>query len=160
MLKEGVIAPDFSAILDNGQRFKLSAYKGEKNIVLYFYPRDFTPGCTRQACLFRDNYSELGQYDAVIIGISNNTDESHRKFRDKYRLPFPLIADPGKKLIELYEAKGLLGLLTARVTYVIDKAGVIRRVLRHDFAVGRHWPETLDALSALKNTDRQAKSIS
>ncbi|MBK6881187.1 MAG: peroxiredoxin [Elusimicrobia bacterium] len=152
MLKEGVVAPDFSAVLDDGQRFQLSAYKGEKNVVLYFYPRNFTPGCTRQACLFRDNYGGLDAYDAILVGISNNTADSHVRFRVKYKLPFPLIADPDKKLIELYDAKGPLGLLTARVTYVIDKVGVIRRVLRHDFAVNRHWPETRDALSALKNT--------
>lgn len=150
MLKEGTAAPDFEAELENGDAFKLADYRGRKNVVLYFYPKDFTPGCTREACTFRDNYGEVEQYDAVIVGVSADSAESHQEFRQKHELPFPLIPDPDKRVIKLYDADGLFGLMTARATYVIDKAGVVRAALRHDFAVSRHLPEVLDALRAIE----------
>ncbi|MEX0799754.1 MAG: peroxiredoxin [Dehalococcoidia bacterium] len=150
MLKEGTAAPDFEAELENGDAFKLADYRGRKNVVLYFYPRDFTPGCTREACTFRDNYAEVEKYDAVIVGVSADSAESHQEFRQKHELPFPLIPDPDKRVIKLYDADGLFGLMTARATYVIDKAGVIRAALRHDFVVSRHLPEVLDALRAIE----------
>ncbi len=150
MLRQGTTAPDFQAELDSGQPFRLSDHKGKKNVVLYFYPRDFTPGCTREACTFRDNYSEVEQYDAVIVGVSTDSADSHQRFREKYDLPFPLITDPEKRLVKQYDADGLLGLTTARITYVIDKEGVIRGALRHDFSIGRHLPEVLDALRSIE----------
>ncbi len=151
MLREGTVAPQFDATLDNGDVVRLSDYRGRKNVVLYFYPKDFTPGCTREACTFRDNYEEVEQYDAVIVGVSSDSAESHQAFREKHGLPFPLIPDPEKRIIELYQAAGLLGFLTARVTYVIDKEGVIRAALRHDFAVSRHLPEVLNALRSIQS---------
>jgi peroxiredoxin Q/BCP len=150
MLKEGTDAPQFEAQLDNGKTFKLADYRDRKNVVLYFYPRDFTPGCTREACAFRDNYAEVEQYDAVIVGVSADSAESHQRFRETHSLPFPLIPDPDKRIVKLYDSDGLFGLTTARVTYVIDKAGEIRAALRHDFAVGRHLPEVLDALRSIQ----------
>ena len=150
MLREGTRAPDFEGATDGEVVFRLGDYKGRKNVVLYFYPKDFTPGCTREACTFRDNYSEVEQYDAVIVGVSTDSPESHRSFRERHELPFPLVSDPGKQIVRLYDADGLLGLTTARVTYVIDKEGVIRAALRHDFAVGRHLPEVLDALRSIE----------
>ncbi len=146
MLKEGSSAPEFDAELEEGGRFRLADHKGSKNVVLYFYPKDFTPGCTREACAFRDNYSEIEQYDAIIAGVSTDSADSHKAFREHHALPFPLIPDPGKRLVKLYDADGLFGITTARVTYVIDKQGTVRAALRHDFAVGRHLPEVLDAL--------------
>jgi peroxiredoxin Q/BCP len=150
MLKEGTTAPDIDAELDDGTHFRLSEQKGAKNVVLYFYPRDFTPGCTREACAFRDNYADIEQYDTIIVGVSTDSAESHKAFRERHNLPFPLIPDPEKRLVKSYDADGLFGITTARVTYVIDKQGVIRAALRHDFAVSRHLPEVLDALKSIE----------
>lgn len=149
MLKEGASAPEFEAQFEDGQAFRLSDYRSKKNVVLYFYPKDFTPGCTREACAFRDNYSDVEQHDAVIVGVSTDSAESHQRFRERHDLQFPLIPDPEKRVVKLYDADGLLGFLTARVTYVIDKEGTVRAALRHDFAVGRHLPEVLDALRSI-----------
>ena len=151
MLKVGTSAPEFEATLDSGEAFRLADERGRRNVVLYFYPKDFTPGCTREACAFRDSYDEVAQHDAVILGVSTDSVESHRAFRDKHELPFPLIPDPAKRLVKLYEAQGLLGLMTARVTYVIDKQGVIGAAFRHDFTVSRHLPEVLDALQQIQS---------
>ena len=150
MLAVGAVAPDFSATLDDGTPFKLSEFRGKQNVVLYFYPKDFTPGCTKEACSFRDNYAEIAAYDAVIYGVSGDSTDSHARFRETHSLPFPLIPDPGKEIIRLYEAKGTFGLMTARATYVIDKTGVIRAAIRHDFRVSEHVPEVLAALEAFQ----------
>ncbi|MDZ4279039.1 MAG: peroxiredoxin [Dehalococcoidia bacterium] len=150
MLKEGAAAPDFEATLSNGETFRLADHQGRKNVVLYFYPKDFTPGCTREACAFRDSYEDVERYDAVIVGVSNDSAESHDAFAKKHELPFPLIPDPEKRIISSYDAIGLLGLTTARVTYVIDKEGVVRAAIRHDLAVGRHLPEVLEALASIE----------
>ncbi len=150
MLKEGTIAPNIEATLGDGERFRLADHRGEKNVVLYFYPKDFTPGCTREACAFRDNYAELEQRDAVLVGVSADTAESHQAFREKHELPFPLIPDPEKRVVKLYQAQGFLGFMTARATYVIDKAGVIRAAFQHDFAIGRHLPQALDTLREIE----------
>ncbi|MCH8850264.1 MAG: peroxiredoxin [Chloroflexi bacterium] len=152
MLKEGTAAPEIEATLDDGEAFSLAGFRGKKNVVLYFYPKDFTPGCTKEACAFRDSYDEVEQYDAVVVGVSTDSTESHKAFREKHELPFPLIPDPDKRIVKLYEAKGLLGLMTARMTYVIDKEGTIRKALRHDFAVGKHLPAVIDALKSIQGS--------
>lgn len=158
MLKEGSQAPDIDAMLDSGEQFRLADYKGKKNVVLYFYPKDFTMGCTREACIFRDRYEDVLQYDAIIVGVSIDTAESHRKFKERHELPFPLVADPEKTVIRAYEAEALLGMATARITYVIDKQGTVRSAIRHDFAVGRHLPEVIEALSAIEGKPAPAPS--
>ena len=154
MLKKGSQAPDFEGELDDGGTFRLSDLRGKKNVVLYFYPKDFTPGCTREACMFQENYAEVEQYDAVIVGVSADAADSHRAFRAKHGLGFPLIADTNKKIAKAYDAKGFLGLIAVRVTYVIDKTGLIRSVIRHDLAIGRHMPEVLDALRTIQAAQR------
>lgn len=149
MLKTGSVAPNFTATLDDGSPFELSAYKGEKHVVLYFYPKDFTAGCTAQACSFRDNYARIADYGAVIIGVSADSERSHASFKDRYALPFPLIADPKREVHRLYEATELIPWITPRLTYVIDRAGVIRAAIRHDFRVNEHVPEVIAALEAM-----------
>lgn len=151
MLKEGTTAPDFEGTLDDGSTFRLADYAGKKNVVLYFYPKDFTPGCTRQACNFRDDSADIEKQNAIVVGVSADTAESHRAFKEQHNLPFPLVADPDKSIIKLYQAQGLLGLITARVTYVIDKEGTIRRAFRHDLSIGKHLKDTLDALEAVES---------
>ena len=153
MLKEGTAAPDFEGTLDDGSTFRLADYKGRKNVVLYFYPKDFTPGCTREACSFRDESETLEGHDAVVVGVSTDTAESHKSFKEQHKLPFPLVADPDKRIIKLYEAQGLLGMITARVTYVIDKEGTIRRAFRHDLNIGKHLKDTLSALEAVESVN-------
>lgn len=149
MLKAGTRAPEFTATLDDGSTFDLASYRGKKHVVLYFYPKDFTGGCTAQACSFRDNYGLIGEHDAVIVGVSGDSEASHTSFKDKYQLPFPLVADPDRRVHKLYEAVGLIPWMTPRITYVIDKEGIIRTTIRHDFRVKEHVPEVIEALEAI-----------
>jgi peroxiredoxin Q/BCP len=149
MLKPGTEAPDFTATLDDGSEFHLAAYRGDKNVVLYFYPKDFTAGCTKEACAFRDNYAEISQYDAIIVGVSADSAGQHEKFREQYELPFPLITDGSRELMAKYDAKGMISFIPPRVTYVIDKQGVIRAAMRHDILVTRHVDDVIAALKAL-----------
>lgn len=156
MLRAGDSAPDFEALLDDGSTIRLKDYRGAKNVVLYFYPADFSAGCTAQACSFRDSYAAIGGYDAIIVGVSRDSAQSHRDFKAKHHLPYPIITDPEGRLEQLYDVKTSLPLIRPRVTYVIDKAGVIRSALRHDIAIGRHLRDTLDALEAIKAQDKPA----
>ena len=149
MLKAGTTAPEFTATLDDGSTFDLASYRGKKHVVLYFYPKDFTGGCTAQACSFRDNYGLIGEHDAVIVGVSGDSEASHTSFKDTSQLPFPLVADPDRRVHKLYEAVGLIPWMTPRITYVIDKEGVIRTAIRHDFRVKEHVPEVIEALEAI-----------
>lgn len=150
MLKVGTRAPDFTATLDDGSTFTLGSYRGQKHVVLYFYPKDFTPGCTAQACSFRDNYGAIAGHDAVIVGVSGDGGASHTSFKEQHELPFPLIADPDGKVQHLYEAKGWIPWMPPRVTYVIDKDGIIRAAIRHDFRVKEHVPDVIAALEAIE----------
>ncbi len=149
MLTIGSKAPDFSATLDDGTQFTLSDYRGVKNVVLYFYPKDFTTGCTKEACSFRDNYGAINAYDAIIVGVSADSASKHTEFREEHDLPFPLIADSQRELAAKYDARGLLPFMPPRITYVIDKEGVIRAATRHDFMIGRHIDEVLAALDSM-----------
>lgn len=150
MLKPGTTAPEITATLEDGSPFDLASFRGKKHVVLYFYPKDFTGGCTAQACSFRDNYGLIGKYDAVLYGISGDSEDSHTRFREKHQLPFPLIADPGRAVHRLYEVQGLLPFMTPRITYVIDKAGVIQAAIRHDLRVTEHVPDVVEALKKLE----------
>lgn len=152
MLKIGQTAPDFETRLDDGSPFRLSDLRSEKNVVLYFYPADFTGGCTAQACSFRDNYDVVSRHDAMIVGVSSDSPDSHRSFREKHSLGFPLIADEDRRIAGLYEVKSSLPKIRPRITYVIDKQGVIRAAFRHDIAIGRHLSDTLATLEQLQAT--------
>jgi peroxiredoxin Q/BCP len=148
----GDLAPDFEAKDANGNTIHLSSYRGKKNVVLYFYPRDFTPVCTKEACGFRDMYEELTGKDTEVIGVSIDDDGSHRDFASKLGLPFPLLSDPDKRICALYGAKGsLFGLLdrTKRLTFVIDKSGKIVSVLSAEIRAGVHLDGVKQALARL-----------
>ena len=153
MLKEGTQAPDFEGEADDGSTFHLSDFRGKKNVVLYFYPKDFTPGCTKEACNFRDESETMEKHDAIVVGVSADTAESHSSFKEQHKQTFPLIADPDKRLRKTYQAQGLLGLIPARVTYIIDKQGVIRKSFRHDLNIGKHLSDTLAALEAVESVN-------
>jgi peroxiredoxin Q/BCP len=125
-LKVGDIVPNFTAKDSNGDDFDSKEYIGKKAVVFYFYPKDDTPGCTTQACSFRDSYEDFKEHGAEVIGISSDSVASHQKFAKKYKLPFILLSDSSKKLRKLFGVPNdLFGLLPGRVTYVVDKNGMI-----------------------------------
>lgn len=133
-LTEGQIAPDFSGKDQNGNSISLSDFSG-KDIILYFYPKDDTPGCTAEACSFRDNYQSLIQQGFVVLGVSTDDEKSHLKFINKHSLPFPLIADTDRKIVETYGVwveKSMYGkkyMGVARKTFIIGKDGNIRKII-------------------------------
>ena len=151
-IKEGNKAPDFTAMNQNGEKVKLSSFRGKKNVVLYFYPKDMTPGCTTQACNFRDQHKKFK--DTVILGVSIDSSERHQKFIAKYDLPFTLIADIEKKVVQKYgvwQEKKLYGktfMGIVRTTFIIDKAGTIQKIFSK-VKVKNHIEEVLSELKKL-----------
>jgi peroxiredoxin Q/BCP len=123
ILAPGTKAPDFSGVDQDGKTIRLADYTG-RPVVLYFYPADMTTGCTMEACAFRDEHDEFQELGAVVLGVSTQDEASHREFRGKHDLNFPLIADPSKEICRAYSALGLLG-VAKRVTYIIGPDGVI-----------------------------------
>jgi peroxiredoxin Q/BCP len=146
-LAEGSPAPDVGGLTQDGKELRLGALRG-KFVVLYFYPKDDTPGCTKQACNFRDSGAAYIALGAVVIGVSTDAVDSHKAFARKYSLPFPLIADTKGDLVRAFGVKkGWFG-FTARTTFIIDPAGVVRRVFRGVNA-GKNNDEVLESLKAL-----------
>jgi peroxiredoxin Q/BCP len=151
----GQTAPDFEVVgLQDGQQrpLKLSDFRGRKNVVLYFYPRDFTPVCTKEACGFRDLYDELVSSDTEVIGVSVDDDASHARFATKYGVKFPLVADPDRTLAKRYEATSFLRNLlgsTRRVTYLIDKKGSIAAVFESELRASQHFDGVKAALARI-----------
>jgi len=133
-LKEGDAAPEYTATDQNGKKVSQEDFRGKKTI-LYFYPKDNTPGCTKEACDFRDNYEMLAKKGFQVIGVSADTEKSHLKFIDKYDLPFSLISDPEKEMIQKYRAWGPKKFMGReydgihRITYVIDEDGKIEKTI-------------------------------
>ena len=150
-LKEGEKAPDFSLQDDSGKTVKLSDFKG-KNVVLYFYPKDDTPGCTREACSFNDNLKVFAKKDTVILGVSADDEASHLKFKEKYGLTFPLLIDEDHKIATAYGAYGkkvnygreYMGII--RSTFVIGPDGKLKRIFRN-VKVDGHTEKVLEALA-------------
>jgi thioredoxin-dependent peroxiredoxin len=136
MLEVGDIAPDFTLSSSEGVNVSLSEFQGQ-NVVLYFYPKDDTPGCTTEACEFRDAYGQFLEVDAVIIGVSRDSEASHRKFADKYELPFLLLSDRDETVCKLYDVLkekkmfGKTGIGIERSTFIIDKEGQIAHIFRN-----------------------------
>jgi len=149
MLQVGQSAPDFSLKTTTGTDFRLSEQRG-RHLVLFFYPKDETPGCTAEACAFRDDYQDFQDLGADVIGISSDSEASHQKFTQKNRLPFPLLADVGGKVRKLYEVpRALLGLLPGRVTFVVDKEGIIRYIFNSLSGATDHVSKTKEVLQNL-----------
>ena len=132
-LKEGDEAPDFTAATTDGRLVSLAGFKG-KNVVLYFYPRDDTPGCTKEACAFRDEFSAFKRKDTIVLGVSIDSSKSHAKFAEKYKLPFTLLADEDKQIVEAYGVWGQKSFLgrkymgTHRITFLIGPDGRIKKI--------------------------------
>ena len=146
----GERAPDFELPDANGKPVRLADFRGRRAVVLYFYPKDETPGCTTEACTFRDGYEAFKEAGAEVVGVSSDSVASHESFAAKHRLPFVLLADEGGALRKRYGVKPTLGILPGRVTYVIDGQGVVRHVFSAQTGVQRHVSEALDALSEIK----------
>lgn len=144
MVEEGKPAPDFELLSDEGERIRLSSLRG-RPVVLYFYPRDDTPGCTRQACGIRDGYDAFREKGAVVLGVSTDTQASHMKFKGKYGLPFTLLADPDQQTGAAYGVSKEGGRSFERSTFVIDAEGNVAKIMRR-VNPDRHADQVLAAL--------------
>ena len=149
-IKAGDRAPDFALPDRSGKTIRLSDFRG-KPVVLYFYPKDDTPGCTKESCTFRDQYQDFQDAGAEVIGVSSDSSESHEKFATKYRLPFVLLSDRGGAVRKLYGVPSTLGVLPGRVTYVIDREGTVRHVFNSQFQAAQHVDAALKALRAMES---------
>ncbi len=147
----GSSIPTFSLKDQNGKLFDINSVKGIKNLVIYFYPKDDSPGCTKEACSFRDQFEVFSQADAVIIGISGQSVQSHLDFANKYRLNYTLLSDEGNEVRKLFGVPtNLLGLLPGRVTYVVNKEGKVVFVFNSQIQAQKHIEEALRILKELK----------
>ena len=147
-LKEGAKAPAFEALDQNGVQVRLADFQGKSAVVLYFYPKDDTPGCTAQACSLRDGFQAIKAAGAVVLGVSADTSQSHKAFAEKFHLPFSILADPDKRIIEAYGVKMPLLGFAKRVTFLIDRQGIVRKVIT-DTRTKDHDQQVLDLLKGL-----------
>ena len=143
-------APDFSSTAAEGGPVSLEMFRGKSEVVLFFYPKDNTPVCTTEACAFRDSYEAFRDAGAEVIGVSADSDESHRKFAGRHRLPFHLVSDPDGALRARFGVPKTLGLFPGRVTYLIDREGVVRHVVSSQLQAARHVDEMLATLKRLR----------
>src|SRR5260370_10516892 len=147
----GDAAPDFTLPTQSGVPVSLKDFIGKTAIVLYFYPRDNTPGCTTEACAFRDSYEVFKDAGAEVIGISSDSTESHQQFASQHRLPFILLSDKKGVVRKRYGVSATFGLLPGRVTYIIDKQVILRPVFSQQLAAEKHVTEALRVLQTLQN---------
>jgi peroxiredoxin Q/BCP len=145
----GSLAPNFTLPSQSGEIISLEDFIGKKPVVLFFYPKDDTPGCTKEVCAFRDEYGAFEKLEAEVIGISSDSVESHRNFAAKYNLPFTLLSDEGGKVRELYGVPNSFGLFPGRVTYVMNKEGVVRHIFSSQLGAKQHVEEALKALRSV-----------
>jgi peroxiredoxin Q/BCP len=138
MLAIGSRAPDFTLPDQDDRTLSLSTLLNRGPLILYFYPADFTPGCTREACMLRDMHTDILRVGLAVAGVSPQSPERHREFREKYKLPFTLLSDLEKFVIGMYDVNGPLGLGVRRGTYLIDQARVIRSAVLADFRISQH----------------------
>lgn len=144
----GSAAPEFTLLSQSGEMVSLKAFFGKKPVVLFFYPKDDTPVCTKEVCAFRDSYEKFSDLNAEILGISSDSVESHRRFAEKHSLSFTLLSDEGDKVRKLYGVPKTFGLFPGRVTYVIDEKGIVRHIFSSQIGVDRHVEEALKVLQS------------
>lgn len=149
-VKVGDVAPDFTLTSQYSLPVSLQDFRGKKAVVLYFYPKDDTPGCTKESCAFRDQYEVFKTVGAEVIGVSADSPESHQQFATKYQLPFTLLSDVGNQLRQLYGVPSTFGLLPGRVTYVIDQQGVVRQIFNSQLNFKGHVEAALKTLQQLE----------
>jgi len=147
MLTKGSVAPEFELADQSGGKRTLSSLLSDGPLILYFYPADFTPGCTKEACSFRDLHQDLVGANLRVVGISPQDTDSHRRFAEKHGLNFTLLADPDKKVIKAYDVDGPLGIGVRRGTYLIGRDGRIRDSVLADFRIGAHEAFVKNALA-------------
>jgi thioredoxin-dependent peroxiredoxin len=155
MLQPGDRAPEFTLPDHTGQDRSLTSFLGDSALVLYFYPADFTPGCTKEACDFRDLHHELIRARLKVVGISPQDPASHARFRDKYQLPFALLSDVDKAVVKMYQLDGPFGIGVRRGTYLIDNSRKILNALLADFRIGRHAAFVQEAIALRAPLTRQ-----
>ena len=149
-IQAGDKAPDFTLPAQSGEPVRLKDRLGERVVVLYFYPRDDTRGCTAQACAFRDSHEVFAEAGAEVIGISSDSVDRHAAFAGLHELPFTLLSDQGGRVRKLYGVPAVLGLLPGRVTYVIDREGTVRYVLNSMTNISQHVSDALDEVRKLQ----------
>jgi thioredoxin-dependent peroxiredoxin len=147
-------APDFSATTYDGNKIRLADFLGKRALVLFFYPKDGTPICTQEVCAFRDSYEQFIDAGADVIGVSSDTEESHRAFARQHKLSFPLISDVDGSLRKGFAVPKTMGLFPGRVTYVIDQAGIIRQIFSAQFASDEHVRQALIAVGAASRSSQ------
>jgi thioredoxin-dependent peroxiredoxin len=143
-------APDFTLPSQSGEPVRLYDRLGDRVVVLYFYPRDETRGCTAEACAFRDSYEAFTEAGAEVIGISSDSAARHASFADRHQLPFTLLSDQGGRVRKSYGVPAVLGVLPGRVTYVIDRDGTVRHVFNSLTNIGQHISDALDVVRRLQ----------
>jgi peroxiredoxin Q/BCP len=148
-LKIGDRAPDFSLPSQDGKMVSLADYRGKNTVVLFFYPKDESPICTKEACSFRDAYEDFVKAGAAVIGVSSDSAESHERFAEHHRLPFILLADADGSLRKAFGVPKTMGILPGRVTYVIDKEGVVRLIFNSQLSAADHVAEALKMVEQL-----------
>ncbi len=149
--KVGDRIPAFKLKNQNGSEVYSASLIGDKNLVIYFYPKDDTPGCTKESCSFRDAYEDFLELDAEVIGVSSDDEKSHKKFAEKHKLPFDLLADSKKTVRKAFGVPGnLFGLIPGRVTYIIDKQGIVRSIFNSQTDPVGHIAEAKKVLKSLK----------
>ena len=150
-IEVGSTVPQFTLDDQNGTPFSINSVIGKKKLVIYFYPMDDSPGCTKEACAFRDQFEVFKEADAMIIGISGQSVESHKKFAEKYHLSFTLLSDDGDKVRKLFGVPvNFLGMIPGRVTYIVDKPGKVVYVFNSQIQATKHVDEALRILKELK----------
>ncbi len=149
-VKVGDVAPDFKLAASDGRTISLGDYKGKSEVVLFFYPKDDSPACTAEACSFRDSYQDFVDAGAVVLGVSSDPIGEHQAFAGKHRLPFPLLTDAKGALRTLYGVPKTLGLIPGRVTYLIDREGVVRHIFSAQLRPLSHIKEALKAIEELR----------
>jgi len=150
-VRVGDHAPDFTLPSQSGGPVSLRSFEGKTAVVLYFYPKDETPICTAEACSFRDSYTAFLAAGAEVIGVSADTTDSHKEFASHHKLPFTLLSDESGKTRKLYGIRSTAGLIAGRVTYVIDKKGIVRMVFSSQFNPSRHVTEALKVLQTIQD---------
>jgi len=148
-LNVGDSAPDFELEAHTGERVRLAELRQQGPVIVFFYPKDDTPGCIAEACAFRDDFETFTQAGAAVVGISSDTIDSHRHFASKYRFPFMLLSDPGAIVRGSYGVRRTFGIIDGRVTFLIDKQGIVRHRFNSQFNAKGHVAEALKALQQL-----------
>lgn len=158
MLKPGDVAPEFILPDENGQDVSLTKMLEESAVILYFYPADFTPGCTKEACAIRDIHDEILSVGLNVIGISPQDAESHQRFKEEHKLPFTLVCDTNKVAIRMYDADGPLGYGVRRITYLVNQGQKIQDAMQANLKIGQHTEFIQKAIMLRETAGMKAQS--